>query len=188
MSDALDNRIAAVKPVEVPAISAAKLPVVQTSSSMNAPPADEENSILAVELELAKLGYYGGPITRGSSQQLLMALRSTKTEIKRAVARRGATINLQAAQDLINGRVPATLVTTADEGVPSEGYLPPWDALRERYTQIALSPPPRNSGALTVRVSARTSRMDTRRRARRSYASARRRSRFVYNYGGFFGF
>jgi len=97
-------------------------------------------------------------------------------------------INLQAAQDVINGRVPATPVTTTEEGLPSEGYLPPWDALRERYTQIAPRLPPGNSGALTVRVLARSSRIDARKRGRRSYVSARRRSRFVYNYGGFFGF
>ena len=174
---------------------------------MNALPVNEEDLILAIQQELARLGYYGGPITRawtedvrgavrkvsGSgrtkpSQQLLMALRSTKPEIKVAVARRGATINLQAAQDVINGRVPATTVITAEEGLLSEGYLPPWDALRERYTQIAQSLPPGNNGALTVRISARSSRIDARRRGRRSYASTRRRSRVVYNYGGFFGF
>ena len=95
---------------------------------------------------------------------------------------------MQAAQDVINGRVPATPATTVEDGLLSEGYLPPWDALRERYTQIAQSLPPKDNGALTVRISARSSRIDMRRRGRRSYASTRRRSRLVYNYGGFFGF
>ena len=206
MSDAPGNRIAAVKHADVPTYPAAKGHVVQTGSTTNALPANEEDLIQAIQRELARLGYYEGPITstwtegvRGAvrkvsgtgqmkpSQQLLMALRVTKPEIKGA-ARRGATINLQAAQDLINGRVPATPVVTAEEGLPSEGYLPPWDALRERYAQIAQSLPPGNNGALTVRISARSSRIDTRRRGRRSYVGTRRRSRFVYNYSGFFGF
>ena len=205
ISVAPGNRIAAIKHAGVPTFSAAKEPAVQTSSTTNALQANEEDLILAIQQELARLAYYGGPLTRtwtddvrgavrkfsGSgrtkpSQQLLMALRSTKPEIKADVARRGAAINLQAAQDVINGRVP-TPVITAEEGLPSEGYLPPWDALRERY-QIAQSLPPGSNGALTVRISARSSRIDTRRRGRRSYASNRRRSRFVYNYGGFFGF
>ena len=207
MSDATGKRIAAVESADAPAFSTAKEPVVQTSSTTNALPESEADLILAIQQELIRLGYYGAPITsvwtesvRGAvrkfsgsdrtqpSQQLLMALRSTKPEIKGAVARRGATINLQAAQDVINGRVPATPVTTAEDGLPSEGYLPPWDALRERYTQIAQSLPPGNNGALTVRIAARSSRIDTRKRVRRSYVSARRRSRVVNNYGGFFGF
>ena len=207
ISDAPGNRIAAVRHAEVPTFSAAKEPVVKASSKTNALPANEEDLILAIQQELARLGYRDGPITRAwtegvrgavrkfsdsdrtkPSQQLLMALRSTKPEIKGSVARPGATINLQAAQDVINGRAP-TLVTTTEEGLPSDGYLPPWNALRERYTQIAQSlAPGGNGGALTVRISARSSRIDTRRRGRRSYASTRRRSRFVYNYGGFLGF
>lgn len=206
ISDASGNRFAAVKHADVTTFFAAKEPVVQTSSTTNVLPANEKDLILAIQLELTRLTYYGGPITRawtedvrgavrkfsGSgrtkpSRQLLMALRSTKPEIKAAVAGGGAAINLQAAQDVINGRVP-TPVTIVEEGLPSEGYLPPWDALRERYTQIAQSLPPRSNGALTLRISARSSRIDAHRRGRRSYASNRRRSRFVYNYGGFFGF
>jgi hypothetical protein len=122
------------------------------------------------------------------SQQLLTALRAAKPEFQGNVTPQGATLNLQAAQDLINGRIPATLVEAPEEGLLSEGYLPPWAALRARYAQIARSLPPGDNGALTVRISARSSRIDTHRRGRRSYASARRRSRYVYNYGGFFGF
>jgi ABC-type amino acid transport substrate-binding protein len=122
------------------------------------------------------------------SQQLLTALRAAKPEFQGNVTPQGATLNLQAAQDLINGRIPATLVDAPEEGLLSEGYLPPWAALRARYAQIARSLPPGDNGALTVRISARSSRADTHRRGRRSYASARRRSRYVYNYGGFFGF
>jgi hypothetical protein len=207
ISDAPGNRIVAVNHADAPHFSAAKGPVVQTSSTTNAHPANEENLILAIQEELGRLGYYDGPITKGwtegvrgavrkfsgsgrtkPSQELLMALRSTKPEIKAAVSRQGATINLQAAQDVINGRVPTIPVTTSEDGLPSEGYLPPWDALRERYTQIAQSLPPGYNSALTVRISARSSRIDTRTRGRRSYASTRRRSRVVYSYGGFFGF
>jgi hypothetical protein len=122
------------------------------------------------------------------SQQLLTALRAAKPEFQGNVTPQGATLNLQAAQDLINGRIPATLVDAPEEGLLSEGYLPPWAALRARYAQTARSLPPGDNGALTVRISARSSRADTHRRGRRSYASARRRSRYVYNYGGFFGF
>jgi len=122
------------------------------------------------------------------SQQLLTTLRAAKPEFQGNVTRQGATLNLQAAQDRINGRIPATPVDAPEEGLLSEGYLPPWAALRARYAQIARSLPPGDNGALTVRISARSSRVDTHRRGRRSYANARRRSRYVYNYGGFFGF
>ena len=122
------------------------------------------------------------------SQQLLTALRAAKPEFQGNVTPQGATLNLQAAQDLINGRIPATLVDAPEEGLLSEGYLPPWAALRARYAQIARSLSPEDNGALTVRISARSIRVDTHRRGRRSYANARRRSRYVYNYGGFFGF
>jgi hypothetical protein len=190
-----------------PASNAVKEPVVQANSATPSLPASEADLIVAIQRELARIGYYGGPITTGwtegvrdavrkfsglgrtkPSQQLLIALRAAKPEFQGNVARQGATLNLQAAQDLINGRIPATLVDTPEEGLLSEGYLPPWAALRARYTQIAQSLPPGDNGALTVRISARSSRIDTRRRARRSYAISRRRSRFVYNYGGFFGF
>ncbi len=197
LSGSPGNRIAAARDAGVSAFSAAKAPVAHTSSTMNALPVNKEDLIPAIQQELARLGYYDGPITgawtdgvRGAvrkfsgsgqtkpSQQFLMALRSTKPEMKKgAVARRGATVNLQAAQDVINGRVPAPPVTAAEEGLPSDGYLPPWDALRERYTQIAQSLPPHNNGALTVRISARSSHIDARRRGRRSYVSTRRRSR-----------
>jgi hypothetical protein len=122
------------------------------------------------------------------SQHLLTALRIAKPELQGNVTPQGATLNLQAAQDLINGRIPATRAHAPEEGLLSEGYLPPWAALRARYAQIARSSPPGDNGALTVRISARSSRADSHRRGRRSYANARRRSRYVYNYGGFFGF
>jgi hypothetical protein len=176
-----------------PASNAEREPVVEANSATPSLPASEADLIVAIQQELARIGYYGGPITAGwaegardavrkfsgsgrtkPSQQLLTALRAAKPEFQGNVTRQGATLNLQAAQDLINGRIPATLVDTPEEGLLSEGYLPPWAALRARYTQIAQS--------------LRSSRIDTRRRGRRSYASTRRRSRFVYAYGGFFGF
>lgn len=212
MLDAPGNRVNNVKRTPAPASTAVapasdaeKGPVVQANSATPSLPASEADLIVAIKQELARIGYYGGPITErwtedvrdavrefsGSrrtkpSQQLLTALRAAKPKFQGNVTRQGATLNLQAAQDLINGRIPATLVDTPEEGLLSEGYLPPWAALRERY-QIAQSLPPGDNGALTVRISARSSRIDTRRRGRRSYATSRRRSRFVY-YGGFFGF
>jgi hypothetical protein len=212
MLDAPGNRVRDVKrtpapasTVAAPASNAEKEPVVQANSAPPSLPASEAGLIVAIQQELARIGYYGGPITAGwtegvrdsvrkfsgsgrtrPSQQLLTALRAAKFQGN--VVRQGATLNLQAAQDLINGRVPATLVGAPEEGLLSEGYLPPWAALRARYTRIAQSSPPGDNGALTVRVSARSSGADARRRGRRSYAGARRRSRFVYTYGGFFGF
>jgi len=214
MFDAPGNRVRNVNRTRAhastavaPASNSVKEPVVQANSATPSLPASEADLIVAIQQELARIGYYGGPITAGwtegvrdavrkfsgsgrtkPSQQLLTALRAAKPEFQGNVTRQGATLNLQAAQDLINGRIPATLVDTPEEGLLSEGYLPPWPALRARYAQIAQSLPPGDNGALTVRISARSSRIDTRRRGRRSYASTRRRSRFVYNYGGFFGF
>jgi hypothetical protein len=213
MLDAPGDRVRNVKRTAAPASAAVappsnaeKEPAVQANSATPSFPASEADLIVAIQQELARIGYYDGPITAGwtegvrdaarkfsrsgrtkPSQQLLTALRAAKPEFQGNVTRQGATLNLQAAQDLINGRIPATLVDTPEEGLLSEGYLPPWAALRERY-QIAQSLPPGDNGALTVRISARSSRIDTRRRGRRSYASTRRRSRFVYTYGGFFGF
>jgi len=209
--DAPRNRVAEVKHAGTPKFVSVKEPVVETSSAKPALPVNEADLIVAIQQELARIGYYGGPITsawtegvRGAirkfsgsgrtkpSQQLLTALRAAKPEIKGVPASQGATINLQAAQDLINGRVPATLVVTPDDGLLSEGYLPPWKALRERYNQLAQSVPPGagNNGALTVRVTARSSRIDSRRHeriSRRHYVSVRRRARFS-PYGGFFAF
>ncbi len=206
--DAPGNRTPAPASTAVaPASNAEKEPVVQANSATPSLPASEADLIVAIQQELARIGYYGGPIAAGwtedvrdavrefsglrrtkPSQQLLTALRAAKPEFKGNVTRQGATLNLQAAQDLINGRIPARLVDAPEEGLLSEGYLPPWAALRARYTRIAQSSPPGDNGALTVRISARSSRADARRRSRRSYASTRRRSRFVYTYGGFFGF
>ena len=190
-----------------PASNAEKEAIVQANSATPSLPASEAGLIVAIQQELARIGYYGGPTTAGwtegvrdavrkfsgsdrtkPSQQLLTALRAAKPEFQGNVKPQGTPLNLQAAQDLINGRIPATLVDVPEEGLLSEGYLPPWAALRARYAQIAQRLPSGDNGALTVRISARSSRIDTHRRSRRSYASARRRSRFVYNYGGFFGF
>jgi hypothetical protein len=209
--DAPGKRAPEVRHDGSPTFAAVKEPVVQTSPTKPALPANEADLIVAIQQELARIGYYGGPITsawtegvRGAirkfsgsgrtkpSQQLLTALRATKPEIKAVPANQGATFNLQAAQDLINGRVPATLVNTPDDGLLSEGYLPPWKALRERYNQIAQSLPPGagTNGALTLRVTARSSRMESRRHeriSRRHYVSVRRRARFS-PYGGYFAY
>lgn len=201
------NRTPAASTAIAPASNAEKGAIAQANSATPSLPTSEADLIVAIQQELARIGYYGGPITAGwtegvrdavrkfsgsgrtkPSQQLLTALRAAKPEFQGNVTTQGAPLNLQAAQDLINGRIPATLVHAPEEGLLSEGYLPPWAALRARYAQIARSLPSGDNGALTVRISARSSRIDTHRRSRRSYASARRRSRFVYNYGGFFGF
>ena len=207
------NRVADVKRTHAPASKAVKEPVVQASSAAPSLPANEADLIVAIQQELARIGYYGGPITTawtegvrdavrkvsGSgrtkpSLQLLMTLRAANPEIKSHVARQGATLNLQAAQDLINGRVPLMLVDTPEEGLLSDGYLPPWRALRERYNQLAQSAPPgAGDGALTMRVTARSSRAENRRHEhisrRHSYASVHRRSRFSFSpFGGYFAY
>ncbi len=158
LSDSPGNRIAAARDAGVSAFSAAKEPVAHTSSTMNALPVNKEDLIPAIQQELARLGYYDGPITgawtdgvRGAvrkfsgsgqtkpSQQFLMALRSTKPEMKKgAVARPGATVNLQAAQDVINGRVPRTPPYRSG-GRPAERRIPAavGCAAREIYSDRA---------------------------------------------------
>jgi hypothetical protein len=122
------------------------------------------------------------------SQSLLTALSETKPDARDATARNGAAINLQAAQDVINGRVPATPAVHPEEGVLSEGYLPPWDALRGREVAQNFASRSGNGAGLTMPVS--VPRADVRRMSRRhAYASARRRSRYSSSpFGGFFGF
>ncbi len=164
--------------------------------------------MVAIQTELVRIGYYNGPVTSvwsdgvrsavrrltGSgltkpSRELLLALRVAKPEMREGVGRRVATMNLQAAQDLINGRIPAVMVTPPEEGIPSEGYLPPWNALRAKELAQNLPPAASRGAALTVRIAAQSSRYEGRRRmARRySYASAPHRSRFSFTpYRGYF--
>ncbi len=101
--------------------------------------------------------------------------------------RQGA-INLQAAQDVLNGRAPAAApAATPAQSVLSDGYLPPWDALRgkeEQVTQAARQ----NGGSLTVRVAAQPAPYVRRERVSKR-RSAHRRSRGWGGGGfGFFGF
>jgi hypothetical protein len=117
-------------------------------------------------------------------------LPAAKPEVKRIAARQGATFDLQATQDQLNGMVPpAVPAVPAGEGVLSDGYLPPWEALRGRGTQLAQSSQAEGSTGLTERVAARSLRISSRRRATR-HASARRRSRSIFANSGFsfFGF
>ena len=97
--DAPGKRAPEVRHDGSPTFAAVKEPVVQTSPTKPALPANEADLIVAIQQELARIGYYGGPITsawtegvRGAirkfsgsgrtkpSQQLLTALRATKPE------------------------------------------------------------------------------------------------------------
>ncbi len=120
---------------------------------------------------------HAGPVAPSS-------LRAAKPDINKGVVRKGATMNLQAAQDLINGRIPRVIVTPPEEGIPSDGYLPPWNALRARELAQGLAPAASRGAALTVRIAAESNRVESRRHKRistkYSYARARHRSRFLF--------
>ena len=192
--------------------AAFKEPVVHAGPVAPPLPANEEALIAAIQKELARTGFYNGPITsawtdgvRGAvrkftgsgrtkpSPELLMSLRAAKPQIKEGVVHRGATMNLQAAQDMINGRIPFVTVTPPEQGISSDGYLPPWNALRARDLAQSLPPGAGRGTALTVRIATQSgpSHMEKLRRGRigrgYSYASTPRRSRFLFTpYHGYF--
>jgi len=169
MPDTPGKRAAAAEHAGAQTFAPVREPVVRPSSPGSAQPANDSGQTKP-------------------SQSLLTASRETKPDVKDATARYGAAINLQAAQDVINGRVPATPAVHPEDGVLSEGYLPPWDALRGREVAQSLASRSGNGAGLTMAVS--VPRADVRRMSRRhAYASARRRSRFSSSpFGGFFGF
>ena len=168
MPDAPGKRAAAVEHAGVQAFAPMREPVVQPSSPGSTQQAHDSGQTKP-------------------SQSLLTALRETKPDARDATARNGAAINLQAAQDVINGRVPATPAVHPEEGVLSEGYLPPWDALRGREAAQSFASRSGNGAGLTMPVS--VPRADVRRMSRRhAYASARRRRFSSSPFGGFFGF
>jgi hypothetical protein len=107
-----------------------------------------------------------------------------------APAKVQGAINLQAAQDVLNGRAPSAAPSAAPPaGVLSEGYLPPWDSMRRKDEQAAQAgQKPAEDGSLTLRVTARPYQSEYRRHERISRRRvARRRSRGWGGYG-FFGF
>ncbi len=184
-------------PLTIDAVTKPAGRVVPTKPAL---PKDAE-LILAIQQELARIGLYGGPITpqwtegvlsaarrfSNSSQpqpsrQLLAALRAAQPKIAAKHAREKDTINLQAAQDLINGMIPASPADRPVEGLVSEGYLPPWEALREKSARLGQSQPPGASAgsALTLGIAARSSRRPERASRRRFYTSVRRRGRILY--------
>ncbi len=189
-------------------LAAMKKPVVQRASVASPLPANDGELIVAIEKEMARIGVYDGPITsawtdrvRGAvrkftgsgrtppSVELLNSLRAAKPAMREAVVRQGATMNLQAAQDVLNGRIPpVVIVAPPEEGIPSDGYLPPWNALRAK--ELAQSLPAVNKGAaLTVQIAAQSGRVESRRRINRArwYAGAPQRSRFSFTpYRGYF--
>ena len=156
-----------VKPAHSPAFNPEKAPAVQTRSPTPVLPS---------------------PGGAKPSQQVLAASPATKPEMKGAAARKSAAANLQAAQDLINGRIPATQVDTSEDGLLSDGYLPPWSALREKYHRLAQSEAQAAwDGALTIPVTARSARRQDRVSRRRAYAGARRKVRLSFSpFGGYF--
>jgi peptidoglycan hydrolase-like protein with peptidoglycan-binding domain len=174
-------------PVAVMAIAAAPKAKEEPHRYAAPPvPATEQELIAAIQRELVRLGYYNGPITTRwnggvraaarkftgarrpiPAQGLLMALRAVKPEAKPNATGQRSVLNLQSAQDLLNGRAPAAAgsPTLEQGGVLSDGYLPPWEAMAGKERQAAQSA----SGpeARHARATARTSRRRTR-RARRS--------------------
>jgi hypothetical protein len=100
-------------------------------------------------------------------------------------------MNLQAAQDAINGRIPVAIVAPPAEGIPSDGYLPPWNALRAKELAQSLPPAVNRGAAFTVHIAAQSGRVESRRRERlnrgRWYAGTSPRSRFSFTpYRGYF--
>ena len=100
-----------------------------------------------------------------------------------------AALNLQAAQDLINGRIPAATVTPAGGGVQSEGYLPPW---ADSHAQVSAPSFASSSGAetpLAMPVAAQPVHTEMRRLSKRRSANAHRKAKAPSSpFGGLFGF
>lgn len=115
-------------PVAVMAIAAAPKAKEEPHRYAAPPvPATEQELIAAIQRELVRLGYYNGPITTRwnggvraaarkftgarrpiPAQGLLMALRAVKPEAKPNATGQRSVLNLQSAQDLLNGRAPAS--------------------------------------------------------------------------------
>lgn len=127
---------------------------------------------------------------KASSAAALPAAKSEEARVLRPpeAVRQGA-INLQAAQDVLNGRAPATVPAAPPaQTVLSEGYLPPWDAMRGKEEQLAQAGRQNPNGSLTLRVAAQPGQYARRERVSRR-KSAHRRSRGWGGGGfGFFGF
>ncbi len=205
LTDAPRKREAEVKHASQ-SFAAMKERVVHPVSVTSPLPATDGELIVAIQKEMARIGAYDGPITsawtdrvRGAvrkftgsgrtppSVELLNSLRAAKPAMKEAVVRQGATMNLQAAQDVINGRIPpVVIIAPPEEGIPSDGYLPPWTALRAK--ELAQGLPAVNKGAaLTVQVAAQSGRVESRRRERINRGRWYARSRFSFTpYRGYF--
>ncbi len=162
-------------------------------------PASEDELIVAIQKELARLGYYDGPITARwtngvrsavrrftgtkrskPSQRLLAALQAAKPEPKRSVRRDGPTLNLQTAEGQPGGKAQETVFNISPApGVLSDGYLPPWQELRGKDPQHAAT----RSGEPQARTKRRRSaEAGPVRKSRRSYARherGRRKSMFA---------
>ena len=126
----------------------------------------------------------------GGDQKKAPSLGSSATDrasapAKSAVLRPRPEINLQGAQDVINGRVPAIVPPPGEAATLSDGYLPPWDAMRGRETAQAAGTIKPTNGTLTMPVAARAE--PKRASKKQGRASARRRVRVASPFS-FFGF
>jgi len=102
------NRTPAASTAIAPASNAEKGAIAQANSATPSLPTSEADLIVAIQQELARIGYYGGPITAGwtegvrdavrkfsgsgrtkPSQQLLTALRAAKPEFQGNVTPQG---------------------------------------------------------------------------------------------------
>lgn len=100
-----------------------------------------------------------------------------------------AALNLQAAQDLINGRIPAATVVPAGGGVQSEGYLPPWEASRAQVSAPSFASSSNGEAPLAMPVAAQPVHTEMRRLSKRRSANAHRRAKAASTpFGGLFGF
>lgn len=114
---------------------------------------------------------------------------ATEPEIIAGLRDDRSALNLQAAQDLINGRIPAVTIPPAANGVQSEGYLPPWQALHARDTAQSLTSKPGDEAALTMPIAAQPTRADLRRPSKKRSTYARRKVKVPSSpFGGLFGF
>jgi hypothetical protein len=109
----------------------------------------DEALVVAIEIELMRLGLYDDVLTSTWSEgvrkavwkftglkdsqpspRLLAALRTAKPEVSRGAAREQQASNVQARRKL---------AAAPPDSVESDGYLPPWEAMRGKEAETAQS-------------------------------------------------
>ncbi len=164
-------------------------PAEGTRGGASAPDAERDDAlIVAIEIELTRLGLYDDILTPAWSEnvrkavwrftglkdsapspRLLAALRTAKPEVPRGAAPQQASI----------GKSQQKLAAAAPESVASEGYLPPWEELRAKEAQAmqadVLTPPENPRARAHNRQRAAAARLASARRfsaKRRLFANA----------------